>query len=300
MQKISIIISLLALVGCLSALRVIHYDGSSWDIDLPELQNSGLVCFETVRDKDGKQLRENWEGISLLPWLEKYARDNWHSLRVETNDGYVLKLSRLELSANNAYLALKHEGETLSDYDVRIIIPSYRENKWPRNLKSILIEDFKPMFPPRQIFAWDNWFASLKSIGYDASSTIGVEMLMRNGFVQESADVLIVDKQMQSIRLRYPDDLTDSKLVMGLDNSLRLVANTSKKESNIYLGGLGEIIYLQCGPIAYIRKAAIKDIREIGTSLAWDWKNIELKEYKRQGTRFKGGAIKAGSWLGLE
>ena len=299
MRKISIIISLLALVGCLSSLRVNHYDGSTWDIDIAELQNSELVCFETVRDKEGKQLRENWEGISLLPWLETYAKGNWHSLQVVTNDGYVLKFGRLELKSNTAYLALKQEGKLLSDYDIRIIIPSFRESKWPRNLASINLLDLKPMLTPRQIFVWDNSFHPLKVRGHDCDTFYSLEMLMRDVFVQVTAELIFVDKQKQIIRLRYPEDLAGCSIIANQDNKLHLAAESSAENQLKAFDQLDEIIYLQCGPIAFIRKTALRDITELGSFLGWDWQGRELREYKQKGKKYKGGNMKTGSWLEL-
>ncbi len=300
MRRLVMIISLLSMLCSLSGIELRHHDGRSWRLNTSELQQSKLLGFETVRDKDGTQLKEKWQGIELLPWLRSLAGDKWHSMRLATNDGYVLNFSRLELKSNTAYLALKQDGRQLSDYDIRIIVPSFRESKWPRNLKSIQLEDFKPMLAPRQIYVWDNWFDTLKMQGNMGDRSVSMETLMREAFVQEAAEVLLVDKQMQSIRLRYPDDLVGCSIIAKQDNKLHLTAESSAANKLKAFDQMGEIIYLQCGPIAFIRKTALKDITELGENLAWDWKELELREYKQNSKKYKGGKMKAGSWLELK
>ena len=135
MRKYRLFLGLLLIIIELSAFQVYLPEGQVKEITKEDLSKEKLVSFTTIRDKDGGQKEETWQGIPLIPWLNSLTSSSWQNLQIESNDNYLLTFHRLELDDNNAYLALKLGAEELSEYNIRLIFTRYRENAWMRNIR---------------------------------------------------------------------------------------------------------------------------------------------------------------------
>ncbi|MDD3606921.1 MAG: hypothetical protein PHW06_05765, partial [Candidatus Cloacimonas acidaminovorans] len=69
MRKYRLILCLLLIIIELSAYQVYLPEGQVKEITKEDLSKEKLVSFTTIRDKDGGQKEETWQGIPLIPWL---------------------------------------------------------------------------------------------------------------------------------------------------------------------------------------------------------------------------------------
>ncbi len=137
--------------GAFGFSEYIYRGGRVKEITVEDLNQEKLVTFITVRDKDGGQKEETWQGIPLISWLNSLTSSSWQNLQIESNDNYQLTFHRLELDDNNAYLALKLGAEDLSEYNIRLIFTRYQENTYQmRNIKCLRLVGFMPVCKPKQ------------------------------------------------------------------------------------------------------------------------------------------------------
>jgi len=299
MRKYYLFLCLLLIILELSAFQVYLPEGQVKEITKEDLNQEKLVTFITVRDKDGGQKEETWQGIPLISWLNSLTSSSWQNLQIESNDNYQLTFHRLELDDNNAYLALKLGAEDLSEYNIRLIFTRYRENAWMRNIKCLRLLGFIPMPKPRQIYFWDK---GLQKNGIDLKSgAIAMKDLMQKGFSLESGDLIFVDEQFRKLCLNYPREIADASLFMDSQGQYFLVPESSSALKISFENDLSRIIYIQCGAIAYLAEDAIENMEKIARTLEWDWQGDYLYLIKAEKQKIKAGEkpmdINADCWL---
>jgi hypothetical protein len=287
MRKYCLFPGLLLMILQLSAFQVYLPEGQVKEITVEDLKQEKLVTFTTVRDKDGGQKEESWQGIPLISWLNSLTGSSWQNLQIESNDNYQLSFHRLELDDTNAYLALKLGAEELSDYNIRLIFTRYRENAWMRNIKCLRMLGFKPVPKPRQIYFWDN---ALQKNGIDLKSgAIAIKDLMQKGFGLESGDLIFVDEQLRKLCLNYPREIANASLFMDSRGQYFLVPEPSSPLKISFENDLSRIIYIQCGAIAYLPEDAIENIAGIGKTLNWNWNSEYLYFFRAEKRQIKTG-----------
>ncbi|MDY0150663.1 MAG: hypothetical protein RBS43_00145 [Candidatus Cloacimonas sp.] len=276
MRNILIIIGMISLLVSLKALQVIDPQGKEREFTYASLTKADMQTFTTTRNKNGLDITETWQGIALLPWLSQNGFPDWQSLNSSSYDGYEVRLQRVDLDTMPAFIAVMLEGKLLPDSDLRLIYPETRDNLWLRGVKSISLEAFTGIPYPRQIFVWET---ESSNFTWDKGS-IGLTELMSQAFHQNKGTVVFMDAERHAIALDYPAQLENAKLDKDKAGKLWL--------SNIKLLGkmnLGEIVYLQCGPYAYLKKAQLQNLTSLGKVLKWDWQR--LSPYTITGTKTK-------------
>ena len=299
MRKYRLILCLLLIIIELSAFQVYLPEGRVKEITKEDLSKEKLVSFTTIRDKDGGQKEETWQGIPLIPWLNSLTSNPWQNLQIESNDNFMLTFHRLELDDNNAYLALKLGAEELSEYNIRLIFTRYRENAWMRNIRCLRLLDFIPVPKPKQIYFWEK---GLQKNGIDLKSgAIAMKDLMQKGFSLESGDLIFVDEQFRKLCLNYPREIADASLFMDSQGQYFLVPESSSALKISFENDLSRIIYIQCGAIAYLAEDAIENMEKIARTLEWDWQGDYLYLIKAEKQKIKAGEkpmdINADCWL---
>jgi hypothetical protein len=265
MRKLLLVFAMAPLWLSLIAIQIIDPQGKVAEFSYDTLKSQELQSFTTLRMKNGHEVSDNWKGIALLPWLANNGYTDWHSLNSISTDGYEVRMHRVDLDAMPAYLALYQDDAALPEYDLRIIYPKTRENLWLRNLKSINLELFKSIPYPGQLYIWES---KLEQLHID-NGLVTITTLMSNAFHQAKGTVVFVDSENNCLALEYPAQLKDAELLIDSGTKLRL--------GNIKLKGkmqLGDIVYLQCGPYAYIQKESVNNLKAIGTALQWDWERL--------------------------
>ena len=299
-KQITLIALLLGLASFLAGLEVYSPDAKPVRMPLSELRQAKLVSFETIRDKDGAIISETWEGIPLLPWLDSMISTDWQNLKVQSKDGYIINFSRLELSEGNIFLALRHNGTELSEYDIRIIHTSSRENAWVRNLESLKLEDFLPYPQPKHIYEMDNWLQ--EHIKLLKSSSVSFAELLPKAFSLESADLIFVDSKGRKLRMNYPRDLAKARLSITDNGELEVDLGNLKLPGLSSDQSLDEIIYFQAGALAVIKQSKINTLAELAKELGWKSGQLFLVKAKRKAISTKDLSRQnwAKGWLELE
>jgi hypothetical protein len=292
----------------LNALDVYDVKGGITKYPLSSLQTEKLVNFETNRHKDGKDIKETWQGIPLQKWLSQHQYTDFQSIRLESTDNYMVRIHKAELDSMPGYLALKKDNKLLDSLEIRVIFPKQRDMFWVRGIQSIFLEDFKPIPHPNQIFIWDTEMASLtfyKELPiFKALSGYEFNEIMRTVFHQDTGSVVIVSRDGLKSRLEYPKHLQDAVLEKMEDGTINL------KSPTIPAGmWLKDVIYLQCGPYAVIKHDYLYRLHSLYKLL--DWKEITpseqiikanvTKQTQRIDTLTLPDAIpfKAGEWIEL-
>lgn len=301
MRKLAALFALCIALGLLNAIVVQSPGGEQLQINLDQLKREKLISFETRRDKDGAILSETWEGISLMSWLKANLKGDWQNLKLQSKDDYIVNLSRLELSDSNLFLAMKLNGAWLSEYDIRVIHTPSRENAWVRNLAFIKLEDFLPYPKPQQIFLMQDWLKERQTIFRNNSITF--TELLPAAFSLESAEVILVDSSRRRYRMNYPRDLGKAKLLMGNRGELSLDLGKSILPGQSEEFKMGDLVYLQAGPIALLADNWLPNIESLADILAWNWdkESIAVAKAKYKSIHIKKQPVKVnkGNWLEL-
>lgn len=294
MRNYILVLAIALLLLKLDALQIRDTRNRTFEITYTELCAQELQSFTTTRNKNGKEIGESWQGIALLPWLSKLGYPDWHSLNSISADGYEVRMHRMDLDRMPAFLAIQQDGQLIAENDLRLIYPTARENLWLRGVKSIQLEAFTGIPSPRQIFSWE---AESKDFNWDQASLSFTE-LMSQAFHQSKGTVVLADINMNCIALDYPTQLATVSLVYDNQGKLQL--------SGLNLQGklrLDDIVYLQCGPYAFLRNVAKSELKSLGIALNWDWTSLELYQLKAEARKFQDGINQEGStseeWLEL-
>jgi hypothetical protein len=252
-----------------TAIQITDSKQKQIEFSYDKLCKEELTEFSTSRNKNAKDISETWRGIALLPWLDKLGYSNWHTLRCVSSDAYEVKLHRTELDAMPAYIALVHETEFLAESDLRVVFPQTRDNLWLRGISKLYLEPFEGVAHPRQLFIWED---NQSGLAWE-NSLLTLEKLMHQAFRQNSGTVTFLDSKMHTISLEYPAQLGKASISTELNGTLSLYGITL-----IGYMQIEDIIYLQCGPYAYVKRAYLPSLQSIGTALLWDWATINRYE----------------------
>lgn len=293
MKRKLLLILMLSLSIYAFALKVCPSDAPQMNLSYQSLNAEKLSEFTTQRNKNGKDIRENWQGIALLPWLQSLGISEWHSLKCVSYDGYEVELQRVELDNMPAFLALYHENEAIPEQDLRIIFPQTRENLWLRGVSQIVLQAYQPQPHPRYIYPWED----TKDVFGWNNGELSISELMSKAFAQSKGSLIMVDRELHPLALEYPALLADKALVESNSGSIRLKGITRVGDSP-----LAEIVYLQCGPFAYVKKGCLSQLTELGMALGWDWTDIRLTSLKNTNKKIQDRqkAIKLGKETYLE
>ncbi|GAB1467573.1 hypothetical protein MASR2M64_02460 [Candidatus Cloacimonadota bacterium] len=295
MRNFLITIWILAMFANLAAIEIFYNQAKPIKIGYDKLLQEELTDFVTTRNKNGKDISEAWQGIAILPWLNRLGMDKWHSLKCVSSDDFEVQLHRVELDDMPAYLAVTCEGERLAESDLRLIFPSIRESKWLRGVSKIYLNPFESIPHPGQLYVWEDYTASLPWEG----NTLKLESLMQHGFHQNKGTVVFVDKLMHPLALEYPFHLETAYLSRNNKGDLEI--------TGIPLLGdlkLSSIAFIQCGPYSYLKRDYMDSLKAIGDVLLWDWDSFTC--YKASGTKLipiqsvDNVSLKPESWIGFK
>jgi hypothetical protein len=271
--RFTVLSILLCSMAALHSLDVYNTDSSLRSYDLPRLKSYTQEDFQTVRQKDGKTLTEKWQGINLHNWIKDNEFGSFQSIRLESNDNYMVRIHKAELDTMQGFIALKKENAVLDSTEIRVIFPAHRDMFWVRGVTRIYLEDFKPVPPPAQIFIWDSVSSKLELILEPAPfvkiSGYTFDEIMRKVFRLDEGSVVIVSRDGLKSRLEYPRHLKGSVLEKTADNDLNL-------KSPVIPAGmwLKDIVYIQCGPYAVLKHDFIYRIPALAKTL--DWQDISI------------------------
>lgn len=271
--RFTVLSMLLCSMAALHSLDVYNTDSSLRSYDLPRLKSYSQEDFQTVRQKDGKTLTENWQGINLHKWIKDNEFGSFQSIRFESNDNYMVRIHKAELDTMEGFIALNKENAVLDSTEIRVIFPAHRDMFWVRGVTRIYLEEFKPVPHPAQIFIWESVSSKLELIleptPFVKISGYTFDEIMRKVFRLDEGSVVIVSRDGLKSRLEYPRHLKGSVLEKTADNELNL-------KSPVIPAGmwLKDIVYIQCGPYAVLKHDFIYRIPALAKTL--DWQDISI------------------------
>lgn len=247
----------------LVALELRYPEGKARAFSLQELRQASQTAFETVREKGSTRQTDLWEGIDLLPWMRSINADNWHSLTFTSIDGFSVSMHRAELEAMPSFIALRDRDGYLAEDALRLIFPQRRDNVWVRGIAAIELNGFDPLPPPRQVFVWEDAISSSLSTR-SSQDSISLAEVMQRLFRLDSGSVVFAGMSGNVVRLEYPAHLANAVL--------------NRKDGAYSLGGGDlppsvcprDIVYMQCGPQAFILAEALPLLNDLGKYLRWD------------------------------
>ena len=148
-----VIVITLLLIGSFSVESLIIIDGNrQFSLDLEDLAEHEQVLWETNRERDGRDRIDWWSGVLLDDILASLQIRNHHQLRFASLDKYQIRLTVEELKDHPALIALKRNDLTLSENNLRLVIPGLRDMFWIQGLDVIQVEDYQQMPLPDVIY----------------------------------------------------------------------------------------------------------------------------------------------------
>jgi len=253
----------------LSALDVIADTGETVSFSLDDLMKAELESFDTSREKNGEQTTESWQGINLQKWLSGLGFTQFQSVRFESPDNYMVRITKAEYDSMPGYIALRRGEEWLDANGIRVIFPAQREMYWIRGLYRIYVESSSFLSPPKRIYVWDAIVAKLDSVNviepWGRFSGYSFNQLMSEIFQLQAGSVLMVSRDGLKANPDYQQHLKDALLEVAQDGSLNLV-------SGLIPTGmwLKDIVYLQCDSVAVIRHDFLYRLPFLYDTLNWN------------------------------
>jgi len=267
--KTLLILMMTVPITLLTALEVVSTFNEISSYTLEELQKTELESFETSREKNGGQITESWQGVNLQKWLSGLGFTQFQSIRFESPDNYMVRITKAEYDSMPGYIALRRGEEWLDAKGIRVIFPAQREMYWIRGLYRIYVESSSFLSPPKRIYVWDAKVAKLDSVNviepWGRFSGYSFNQLMSEFFHLQAGSVLMVSRDGLKANPDYQQHLKDALLEVAQDGSLNLV-------SGLIPTGmwLKDIVYLQCDSVAVIRHDFLYRLPSLYEILDWN------------------------------
>lgn len=252
----------------LNSLQIFLKDISVQSFDLSTLREFEQQNFVTIRDKNGKQINENWIGINLNNWLSSMNLNEFENIRFESADNYIIQLHKAELDTMNGFIALKRENLLLDESEIRLIFPDSRDMYWVRGISKIYLEEFIPIPSPQKIYTWEAVYSGIlgkKATTFNNTKGYNIDDLMHSYFRMDSGSVVFVSRDGLKARYDYAKHLKGSVIDDSVDSTLNLM-------SPILPHGLWlkDIVYIQSGPYAIIKYDYLYRLTYLAELLQWD------------------------------
>jgi hypothetical protein len=162
-MKFKIFILLLSVFYSLSSLTLI--DGKKkYVIDLDKLETYPQTEKSTHREKDNKVKDEIWTGADLFNILQEFNISDYDQLRFTSEDNYQVRLTKQDIEEYKPIIALKRNGEKLSEDKIRLIVPQIRDMFWIQGIIEISTEKHNEMPVPYYLFIAESILANLPLI----------------------------------------------------------------------------------------------------------------------------------------
>jgi hypothetical protein len=252
----------------LNCIEVINKSGVSTNISLKVLKAHNLENFQTKRHKDGRDIIDNWQGIPLQKWLLEEGFDDFQSIRFESDDRYMVRIHKAEMDTMPGWIALVQNNAPIDSSEIRIIFPKQRDMFWVRGIARIILEDYRPVPKPHQLFISDIAFAQIPLLTDPAPfkdiKGYNFDTIMEEIFCDNEESVVLVSRDGLRLRLEYPKHLKGAVIEFTKEGNYNL------KSPNIPGGmWLKDITYMQSGPFAIIRKDFLSELVALYKLLEW-------------------------------
>lgn len=258
---------LLLCQGVLCAITITDSNGQTQEVSRDELAALPRLTFETVREKDGETRRETWQGIRFDTWLESRVKTPFKVIRFESDDRYMVNLSKAEWDSLECWLAFAQGGKEFAGGSMRIIFPALRDMKWVRDIQRIVLEDLDAMGLPKRFEFLDTRLQSIEIKDNPAPfvNTKGYYFkdLLPLSARDSSCNVILYSRDGMKMGLEYPQHL-EGAILEVTDDGFNL-------KSPSIPGGmwLKNIIFIQMNDLALIDIENIDALIALNRVLDW-------------------------------
>lgn len=265
----NIIIFLIALLcaSLLGALTIVDPGGISHTLDPEALASEPRQEIETLRDKDGTARLDTWQGFRLDARLKEMIDEPYTIVRFESEDNYMVNLSKAEFDTLACWLVFSRDGEALPNNGSRVIFPALRDMKWVWNPQRIVFEDFDPLGMPASFEFLDERLKEENLLDDPApfTNTRGYYFadLLPKTSRGEACSVVLYSADGMKLSLEYPRHL-EGAILEATDDGLNL-------KSPQIPGGmwLKDIVYIQIDDFALIHTGNLDALIALNRVMDW-------------------------------
>jgi hypothetical protein len=281
-MKNYIFLLLLLSASLLGAITVTDPQGATRTFSYKELSAVPRENFTTVREKDGESRKDIWSGFRFDHWLKANLDTPFKIIRFESDDRYMVSLSKAEFDTLVCWLALEQNGKTMPEDELRLIFPDLRDQKWVRGLARIILEDFDPLKMPARFEFLDQRLKS-ETLIEDPAPFINTQGyyfadLLPLSARKDTVAVVLYSADGMKLALEYPLHL-EGAILEATDDGFNL-------KSPRVPGGmwLKKIIYVQIGDFALIHTGNLDALIALNRIMDWKLSPDVRFVVKRDGT----------------
>lgn len=267
-MKNTITVSLAILCASfLAALTIVDPGGVSHQLDPEALASEPRQEFETLRDKDGTARLDIWQGFRLDALLKEMIEQPYTVVRFESEDNYMVNLSKAEFDTLACWLVFSSNGEDFPNDGSRVIFPELRDMKWVWNPQRIVFEDFDPLGMPASFEFLDEHLKEENLLEDPApfTNTKGYYFadLLPKTSRDEACSVVLYSADGMKLSLEYPRHL-EGAILEATDDGLNL-------KSPQIPGGmwLKDIVYIQIDDFALIHTGNLDALIALNRVMDW-------------------------------
>lgn len=242
--------------------------------DFALLPQTEITTFRTREEGTRKDV---WKGIRFDNWLKENKLRDFSTIRFESDDRYMMSFEKVVFDTTSCWLVTQNDKEIFKPENYRVIFPNLTQNYWVRNISRVVLEDFRPIPLPKRIYMMDgsdsrNWSPDLQSLNlhFEPKPFVNIhayvwEELMQSLGSGKKADVVFFSADGFKLRLAYPTHLKGAVLELTDTGELNL-------KSPQIPGGMWvkDIIYIQIGKAALLRKDALNRLIDLNQNFHWN------------------------------
>ncbi|MDZ4121354.1 MAG: hypothetical protein U1C33_02970, partial [Candidatus Cloacimonadaceae bacterium] len=224
MKKL-LFIFLILMAGKLMCIQIIHDKALITQYSYEFFSNIPRENLTTEVEKKGQTVKNEWKGFRFDKWLLDNGYKEFRHIRFESDDRYMVTLTRYEFEQNECWLVFEQNGTWLDEDNFRLVFPGLRQNFWITGLNRVVLENFEPLQMPKTFALYSRELAKLK-LKTDPKPFVDLKAysfddLMKN-LGMSQANIVIYSTDGLKLRLEYPKHLSGAVLEPGQDQILNL------------------------------------------------------------------------------
>jgi len=300
-MKLKIICILFILSNLLFAIEIKDKERTI-QLDKTKLDNYKQIELSTLRNKDGKEKRDNWQGVQLQIILNEFDISDFDQLCFISADNYLVRVAKNDIMNKDCILAITRNEKALNEEHIRLVIPDLRDMFWIQDISSIKTEFISNMAFPHTIYFVEPVLQKTpirnELLPFVTMTGYTFTEIMSEIFPFLKDEVLLVGKDGVKHSLDYEKYLTSAVLIIN-ENSFDL------KSPDMPAGmWIKDLAYVQIFDVAVIFKNHFSSLSEVNDTLKWNsfptevivhYSDISMKQ--NSNVSFDTGSWNKAEWL---